>query len=373
MEDKLVRVANFVYLLRAYLTKGRLEAEGIECFLANENFRNGVHINMEDGVDLMVKASDLAKAKEIISKIEKEYGSKAIQDDDIHIRKILVPVDFSDFSIAASRFAIQLASNFKAEIELFHAYYLPSLDSTSLGDAGLFTMTIEEHLNQMAQNALNNLGSLVENLNNELREKGLRPVKITPKLENGFANDEIIREFKNYHPDLIIMGLSGQDNLLNKLYGSVTNDVIENVQVPVLSIPRKPDLLSITDFKQVVYLTNFDKSDIRAIHKLLYLISPFRMAVHVVHISGSEVSGWEGLKLEGLKSLLTKSYVGPEVKVEIIRSDQPLIALEDYIQKNNINLIAMLSKKSNFFSKLFKSNLDKEILFRSKVPILSFH
>ena len=65
--DKLVKVAAFLDVNEAYLAKGLLESEGIEALLFDEHAAVVVYTPYAmGGLRLMVKQSDLARAKSIL-------------------------------------------------------------------------------------------------------------------------------------------------------------------------------------------------------------------------------------------------------------------------------------------------------------------
>jgi predicted RNA-binding Zn-ribbon protein involved in translation (DUF1610 family) len=68
-------IANYQYTSEAYLFKGKLESEGVEVFLQNENTINTDPLlsNALGGVKLFVKSEDVMKAKQILDAIP-EYS-----------------------------------------------------------------------------------------------------------------------------------------------------------------------------------------------------------------------------------------------------------------------------------------------------------
>lgn len=72
---KFNQIANYQYTSEAYLFKGKLESEGIEVFLQNENTINTDPLlsNALGGVKLFVKSEDVMKAKQILAAIP-EYS-----------------------------------------------------------------------------------------------------------------------------------------------------------------------------------------------------------------------------------------------------------------------------------------------------------
>lgn len=73
--SKFKQIANYQYTSEAYLFKGKLESEGIEVFLQNENTINTDPLlsNAVGGVKLFVKSEDVLKSKQILSSIS-EYS-----------------------------------------------------------------------------------------------------------------------------------------------------------------------------------------------------------------------------------------------------------------------------------------------------------
>ena len=67
---KLVPVKRFVNSFEANLNKCKLESEGIDCFLTNENnmtLTQGFGSWLDIKIDLMVRESDYERANEIIN------------------------------------------------------------------------------------------------------------------------------------------------------------------------------------------------------------------------------------------------------------------------------------------------------------------
>lgn len=73
--SKFQQIANYQYTSEAYLFKGKLESEGIEVFIQNENTINTDPLlsNAVGGVKLFVMSEDVMKAKQILDAIP-EYS-----------------------------------------------------------------------------------------------------------------------------------------------------------------------------------------------------------------------------------------------------------------------------------------------------------
>jgi DNA-directed RNA polymerase subunit M/transcription elongation factor TFIIS len=83
--DSLITVATFSQAVEAHIAKGRLEAEGIDCFIADENIvnMNWLYSNAVGGVKLRVREPDVKRALEIMKPgaVEAETTAKVIGDE----------------------------------------------------------------------------------------------------------------------------------------------------------------------------------------------------------------------------------------------------------------------------------------------------
>lgn len=366
METGYVALATYVYSLQAFLIQQKLEAEGIEVQM------NPALSGTDKGVTLFVKQGQFEAARRKLDQISLESNLSMLEHEP-QIKKILVPVDFSSQTSQVCQYAIELADRFQAEILILHACYIPSLDAALLSEASVYSVTLDEHLHNLEIGAQANLNKLMNELETKLAEQGLTHLKLTQRMVKGFADDEIYIVYQEYEPDLIIMGNSSRGIKSHKLYGSVTSEVIDNVLVPVLVAPSKPAKINLNSIQSILYLTDFDNTDYRAIHKLIYLVSPFNLKIHVVHLNGTSFGDWNTLKLEGLKERLHKEFLGFNIQTDMITDENPLERLDAYIQEHHIDMLSMVTHKRNFISRLFKSNLTEKLLFNSTRPMLIFH
>ena len=140
------------------------------------------------------------------------------------IRRILCPIDLSETSKPAFEYAVALAAQLGAELELLHVYQLPAY---ALPEGGLEILAgLEMELENRLQQQLD-----------EFVKHSTEPsVKITTVLGTGVPYVEIIRAAKQRKADLIVIGTHGRTGLAHLLIGSVAERVIRTSEVPVLSI-----------------------------------------------------------------------------------------------------------------------------------------
>ncbi|MGM0407168.1 MAG: universal stress protein, partial [Bacteroidota bacterium] len=259
MEDRLVTIAIHNYS-RAEILRTRLEAEGIECYLKNVNL---IHSSISGGVKVRVNSHDLEKALRIVEKVSEQFREEPEEDNEQdyqNVQKILVPIDFSDYSVNACRYAIGLAEKLNAEIKLLHVYYNPIINSMPLTDTYYYQVNMDEIIREIEVRAKENMENFYNDLMEKIEREKIEGVKLDYELVSGIASDEIIIKSEEYKPEVIIIGTRGQGERENDLIGSVTAKVIDDAKTPVLVIPEDSLYQGIATIN-ILYTTDFDDSD----------------------------------------------------------------------------------------------------------------
>lgn len=137
----------------------------------------------------------------------------------LELRKILVPVDFSECTEKALQYALAFARQFGAELTLLHVMepaYVPASEMGILADAG------------SDEDAEGWLHSLRRRLDPEIRCQTL--------LRKGGAQSEIIAVAKELGSDLIILSTHGRTGLERLLLGSTAEKIVRHAGCPLLVV-----------------------------------------------------------------------------------------------------------------------------------------
>ena len=147
----------------------------------------------------------------------------------INLKKILVPIDFSEFSKNALKYAVPFAKQFNAEIVLLYVVE-PTIYPAdfSFGQIGL--PGIEEEMRKRGTEELRKLAT------SEIQDI----VKSRTRVETGKAFTEINRVAKEESADLIIIATHGHTGIEHAIFGSTAEKVVRKAPCPVLSI-RTPE------------------------------------------------------------------------------------------------------------------------------------
>lgn len=145
------------------------------------------------------------------------------------IKSILVPIDFSEYSKKALRYAVRFAKEFGASLTLLHVF--EPLIQPPEGYGVLQVPVIDG--GALQKEAAARLTSLAQE---EIEE--LVPVKSV--VRSGRPYNEIVMDAKERKVDLIIIATHGYTGLTHLLLGSTAERVVRHAPCPVLTV-REPE------------------------------------------------------------------------------------------------------------------------------------
>lgn len=146
----------------------------------------------------------------------------------LKIDRILVPVDFSEYSKMALDYSIEFSKKFNSELILI--YVIEPIVYPS--DFGLGQIPINQVDFEIQSKAEEELKKLVE-------EKVPADVKASHVVKTGKPFLEIINAAKELNCDLIIIATHGHTGIEHILFGSTAEKVVRKSPVPVLTVREK--------------------------------------------------------------------------------------------------------------------------------------
>src|SRR5262245_20541233 len=156
------------------------------------------------------------------------------------ISKILFPIDFSPLSRLALQYALSITRKLHAQLTLFHV--------VERGEAlteiypAIEAKLIREHM-QQARRLLPALLSPQDRNRPDIRTV----------VRQGEIADTILSTIKQEHADLLVMGTHGRSLIARALMGSVADQVLKNVGVPVLTVGHVDRFPS---FRRILFATD---------------------------------------------------------------------------------------------------------------------
>jgi nucleotide-binding universal stress UspA family protein len=274
------------------------------------------------------------------------------------MKKILIPIDFSECSLNAVKYGIELAKVMEAEIILCHSFgiIIPGVTET-LHDVEQKYIEEEEHFNSELNRISLEIFTHLDKSKNQLK---CRHFLIQSGPIEGIAH--FVAQFV---PEYIVMGTVGSNGWDNIL-GSTTVGVIRRINTPVIVVPSAAVFIPL---KNIFISVDFPVHNIRCIKEVTELASLFNAMVMTGHANTFEEDQSGGReKINLLKDECSKT--GINTQFHTILSSHPDDAILDFIETNDFQLIVLLKERREFFENLFHKSFIKKLVLESQKPLL---
>ncbi|HTR82032.1 MAG TPA: universal stress protein [Bacteroidota bacterium] len=170
------------------------------------------------------KRAPVKKAKKTKTKASRSTKPKAAFSP-ITLRKILVPIDFSDYSKKALHYAVPFAKQFNAKISLLYVVE-PTVYPADFSFGQIGMPNVENELRVKGEQELQEL------ITNEI--KGAVPADAFVKVGLPFV--EVVSFAKDENIELIIVATHGHTGVEHVLFGSTAEKIVRKAPCPVLVV-----------------------------------------------------------------------------------------------------------------------------------------
>ena len=293
-------------------------------------------------------------------KIAKHNNFIAVSQVYPNMRKVVVPIDFSENAFNALKYACQIFKYERSEIFILHAYADEVYQQDNIVKRS-FLNEIKEDTYQKTVNSLNRVFRDIKEYSPNPRHKFKQIAAF------GTLTDEINDLVNDENIDIVVMGTRGETNDRKITFGSNTLQVLKYVQCPVLAIPEG---YSYHQPKEILFPTDYMVPYKRRELKLLCELSgSFRSNIHMLYINPlSKITLRQEDNRDFLKDCLQKA----ELYFETTQEDDKTVAITKYIVHKDIDMLVMVnSRQSHLEDILYQSTIDK-IGLHIKIPFLVF-
>ena len=286
------------------------------------------------------------------------------------MKKILVPVDFSNHTDITCRYAIEFAKAYGAEIRLFHTYFdqIIIADTSFPDTLDMSTIYNEELMKEIFRQAERSMAELEEKLHTLIKKENIGNVEFTSQVTGGEIEHELSEICKEYHPDLVVMGSTGKGNNLN-VWGKVSTFIIDNAKVPVITVP---EIKNFHGFQTIMLVADLSEGNAATIEDMFRLFSPFTFRIKVVHFSTRSKQTDEFVRMKTLQLKFGKEEKANLIDFEVVEiADDNQKAVDQYVIDHHVDVIAFQPHKHSLLYLFFTKKITKKNLYAANVPLLA--
>ncbi len=270
----------------------------------------------------------------------------------MQMKNFLVPIDFSDTSLNAAKYAIGLTKTIpEARVTLYHVYSRISFATLSAKDEGSRQKVSEEALHEV-----------VEKIGRESSDR------ISIVAEEGSFVESIKDYVLGHYTDMVIMGITGGSKMTQVFMGTNTLNVIRHISCPVMIVPAEANFKG---FNHGVFMSTFnDVARTTPFSALENIMDTFKPDLDIVNVDDEHfVELSEEYKLE--RGAMEDKLGKYNPKFSFLRSYDFLDGINTYVESRNIDIIISVPRKHSFLAQLFKTSHTKRLAYHSTVPIIA--
>lgn len=260
------------------------------------------------------------------------------------MHRVIIPVDFSETSLKAARFAAQMLSGKEdAAAILYHNYE--------------------------TEDDYNICINFLESLRKEFLKAGVTTVELEHEM-GGDLVDNITRLVQSFRATLVVMGITGRSAVQQAMFGSNTLKLVDKNLYPVLIIP--PDA-SYTDINNVAFASDYknieDTTPSDLINAVLEMFNP---VLHIVNVNSEHyVSVTEEFR-EGQETF-RKLFSKFKTEFYFLTMNNFMEAIDNFVRDYKIDILITIPKHQSNSTTLLKPSHTKQLAYHSHIPILAAH
>ena len=276
------------------------------------------------------------------------------------IKKILVPVDFTDASEVALLAATSLAVLLNSEIYLVHVF------ETGGYNYSVFAKT--ETIPPSPAAIKKNIGKKLEELKEHVIKK--YNLKCSVVVLSGHIHSEIYKFSKKKKVGLVVMGTHGASGYKEFFIGSNAQRVVTISEVPVLTIPHTSKK---TSFKNILIPIDNSAHSRAKVNIAMLIADQYDANIHLIGLPDTkdktELSKFN-IKMKSVEKIIDKE--GLSYSSKIVQGKNMADAALNYASKNKCDLIVINTGHESRTTGIFLGAFSQQIVNHSNIPVLSY-
>lgn len=276
------------------------------------------------------------------------------------MKKIIVPVDFSETSEHALHAAAKLAKKTNSKIIVLHMLELATVHAYG-------RETKEQH----TAKAIFYIKLAEKKLDAFIQKEYLNGISITPIIRQFKVFSELNEVAEEQKADLIVMGSKGTSGLSEFFVGSNTEKVVRHSQIPVLVIKSDSSQL---EFNTVVFATDFSEKAVASFLTFVKTIEPLGAQILLLHVNvpGEGFSTTDAMERK-IATFLQKAdgNLNRWDDVKFVADHSVEDGIVKFANKVKADLIAIPTHGRTGLSRFFEGSISEDLANHANFPILT--
>lgn len=275
------------------------------------------------------------------------------------MKKIIVPVDFSEYSEFALKAAALLSKKVPVEI---YALHMLDLQEVNMSQTSSYSQEKGIYFLKLAEQKFKKF----------LQKDFLKEVKVVPVIKHYKVFSEVNAIAKEINADLIIMGSHGASGLKEFFTGSNTEKVIRYSEIPVLILKNE---LKDVDFSDIVFATDFSEETIPSYKIMLGSLDFLGAKKHLLFVNLPNEKFKTTPEMDTLANNFLMSAEGNVdrlINVNFVCAKTVEDGILSFSNAVGADLITLITHGRKGLAHVFSGSISEDISNHSALPIMTF-
>ena len=272
------------------------------------------------------------------------------------MKRILVPIDFSEYAENALKAAAFFAKKNNSEIFLLHLLELPG----QMNDAMTSGSSIPE-----VMLFINKANDLLQKITEQPYLEG---VKISTSVQFEKAFSGIMSFSKINKIDLIIMGSHGTSGIEELLIGSNAEKVVRLSEIPVLILKKD---INQARFDNFVFASDFSEEVKKPFQKMIEFAQIFTAKISLVMIATPN-SFKNTIDSEKKMKQFVKNFDIQNYSLHIFNDTNIENGIINFSKKINADLIGLCTHGRTGLAHFFNGSISEDLVNHATKPVITF-
>ena len=275
------------------------------------------------------------------------------------MKKIIVPVDFSEYSEFALKAAALLSKKVPVEI---YALHMLDLQEVNMSQTSSYSQEKGIYFLKLAEQKFKKF----------LQKDFLKEVKVVPVIKHYKVFSEVNAIAKEINADLIIMGSHGASGLKEFFTGSNTEKVIRYSEIPVLILKNE---LKDVDFSDIVFATDFSEETIPSYNRMLGSLDFLGAKKHLLFVNLPNEKFKTTPEMDTLANNFLMSAEGNVdrlINVNFVCAKTVEDGILSFSNAVGADLITLITHGRKGLAHVFSGSISEDISNHSALPIMTF-
>ena len=283
---------------------------------------------------------------------------KRSKTNEILMKKILVPTDFSPFAVNACKLAAKIARKTDAEVYFLHVVSMPTYES------GILPFQNQQ---DMAE-GLHILKTVKAHFAELFKQDFLAGIKCVEAVSFEGVYESITSQAKQNEIDLIVMGTHGTSGFVSDYFiGSNTDKVVRQSEVPVIAIK---DEVKDPSFSNILFAGDFSEKIDKSFAPIKKFAEIFNSKLDLLHVVTKGEFFYTGPLTKRMNEFAEQQGL-KDYTCHVFNAESVQTGINEFAAMHDADMICTVTSGRRGLALLFNGSVTTDIVNKVNRPVMT--